>query len=274
MSSITKAIIPVAGWGTRRLPITKVIEKCMLPVGNRPIVDYVVEDCLKAGIREIYFVVNSGSTQLQSYYSSNEELVTYLERNGKHDMLPLIAAPENISFHYIVQPANGKYGTTIPVALAASNLAQGESVVVLMGDDFLFNPDGQSEVARLIEAAGEAGSAMLGVSVPKDQVSRYGVLELNEHEEFVQVVEKPPVDEAPSDLINVSKYVFNYEMLQEIVGYANEDQSIGGEYLITEPINRYVQKGGKLKVIPAVGQYLDGGTVEGWLHANKVVLGA
>ena len=74
MNKITKAIIPVAGWGTRRLPITKTIEKCMLPVGNRPIIDYVVEDCIKAGITDIYFVVSEGSTQVKRFYSNNPKL--------------------------------------------------------------------------------------------------------------------------------------------------------------------------------------------------------
>jgi len=83
--NVTKAIIPVAEWGTRRLPITKTIEKCMLPIGNRPLVDYVVQDCLKAGINDLYFVVGEQSTQLQDYYRSNIPLNDYLRRNGKED---------------------------------------------------------------------------------------------------------------------------------------------------------------------------------------------
>ena len=92
---ITKAIIPVAGWGTRRLPVTKAIEKCMLPVGNRPIVDYVVQDCITAGITDIYFVVGEQSGQLHDFYRNNVELNDYLRRNGKEDLLPLIA-PDRI----------------------------------------------------------------------------------------------------------------------------------------------------------------------------------
>lgn len=79
----TKAIIPVAGWGTRRLPITKTIEKCMLPLGNRPVVDYAVQDCIAAGITDIYFVVGEQSTQIRDYYRSNVDLNDYLKRNGK-----------------------------------------------------------------------------------------------------------------------------------------------------------------------------------------------
>lgn len=270
MTNITKAIIPVAGWGTRRLPITKAIEKCMLPVGNRPIVDYVAQDCIKAGIRDVYFVVSAGSSQLQAYYSPNETLERYLVESGKEALLPLVRPADDVQFHFIEQPNEGKYGTAIPVALAMSELATGEGAAVLMGDDFIYNPNGESETARLLAAAGENGSAMTGVEVPREHVGRYGVLELNKRHEFVGIVEKPAQEDAPSTLINVSKYVMSHELLQRVAEYAEEIH--GGEYFITEPINRYVAAGGSLKVVPAGGRYLDSGTVEGWLEANRVVL--
>lgn len=272
MNQITKAIIPVAGWGTRRFPITKVIEKSMLPIGNRPIVDYVVADCLAAGIRDIYFVVASVDSQVERYYSENALLNEYLQANNKEEMLPLITPPSDVAFHYIIQPldAEGKYGTAVPVSLALPYIGPGESVVVLMGDDFIYNSDGSSETARLIKAAETGGSVMLGVDVPREQLGRYGVLELNDKNEFVRIVEKPTPDQAPSTLINVSKYVLDYEALQCISRYVAADQT--REYLIIDPLNTYVAEGGSLKVARAVGQYLDGGTVEGWLQANKVVL--
>ena len=271
MARITKVIIPVAGWGTRRLPITKSIEKCMLPIGNRPMIDYVVQDCLAAGINEIYFVVGEDSSQLESYYRSNIKLIDYLKRSGKDDMLPLIAPLAGIKLHFVVQSGYGKYGTAIPVALAASQIPAGESVAVLMGDDFIYTKDGGSETARLIEAAGD-DSAMLGVEVHPDEVSRYGVLEKDENNKFVRIVEKPTPDEAPSNLINVSKYVLNSDALKRIADFANTTQE--GEYYITDPINDYVAAGGVMTVVPAKGQYLDGGSVEGWLHANNVVIGS
>lgn len=270
MSRVTKAIIPVAGWGTRRLPITKAIEKCMLPIGNRPLVDYVVQDCLRAGINEIYFVVGEDSTQLRDYYRSNINLKDYLIRNDKQDMLPLIAPLEGVKLHFIVQPGYGKYGTAIPVALAASQLPAGESAVVLMGDDFIYTTDGSSETARLIAAAGE-GSAMLGVEVSRESVSHYGVIEKDANNKFVRIVEKPSPEEAPSNLINVSKYVLDAVALQQIMNFAETKQD--GEYYITDPINAYVAQGGEIAVVPAAGQYLDGGSVEGWLHANNIVIG-
>lgn len=268
---ISKALIPVGGWGTRRLPITKAIEKCMLPVGNRPIVDYVVQDCIAAGITDIYFVVSEASSQLQAYYSENIVLEAYLKRNNKESLLPLVAAPKNVSFTYIVQPGNGKYGTAVPVHLMAPYLEEGESVAVLMGDDFLYSTDGSSEVKRLLQTTPEAQCSMLGVEVAPHEVSRYGVLEYTEDKSFVRIVEKPLPEDAPSNLINVSKYVLNWAAIQEIMAYVEEDRA--GEYYITDPINAYVGRGGVVKIVPATGQYLDGGTLDGWLYANQVVVG-
>lgn len=268
---ITKAIIPVAGWGTRRLPITKTIEKCMLPIGNRPLVDYIVEDCIKAGIADIYFVVSAGSTQLQSYYGDNTQLVDYLHANGKADSIPLVTPPRDVTFHYVEQDASSKYGTAIPVALVAPLLEADESVVVLMGDDFMYSTDETNDIARLIEAAEQGTSAMLGVRIPQENVSRYGVLEYDMNNNFVQIVEKPTPVNAPSNLINVSKYVLNPSAVQQIVGYAETERT--SEYYITDPINTYVAQGGIVKIVQAAGEYLDGGSVEGWLHANNVVVG-
>lgn len=267
---ISKAIIPVAGWGTRRLPITKAIEKCMLPVGNRPLVDYVVQDCVRAGITDIYFVVSEWMTQIQAYYGRNEILEEYLRAAGKSQMIEDVLPPKNINFHFVTQNTNEKYGTAIPVALVAGELGKDESAVVLMGDDFIYSHDGTSEVARLLEATSSGGSAMLGVNVVREDVARYGVIDMNGNNEFVRIVEKPTPEEAPSTLINVSKYALNPELLRRIVQYS--EREIQGEYVITDPINEYVKGGGTLNVVSARGQYLDGGSVEGWLHANEVVV--
>ncbi len=266
---ITKAIIPVAGWGTRRLPVTKTIEKCMLPIGNRPMVDYVVQDCVKAGITDIYFIVSEQSNQVRDYYRQNPDLNDYLSCNNKEEMLPLVTPP-NIRMHYITQPSYGKYGTAIPVSLVVPFLKIGESAVVLMGDDCIYRKDDGSEVSRLIKAAGN-DSAILGVCVPNEEISKYGVLKTKKSGQFVRIVEKPEPRKAPSNMINVSKYVFNYKALKMIEKYAQKDKK-SGEYYITDPINKYVARGGRLMVVKAEGQYLDSGTVKGWLHANQVVI--
>lgn len=268
---VTKAIIPVAGWGTRRLPITKTIEKCMLPIGNRPLVDYVVQDCLAAGVTELIFVVGEDSTQLEDYYRSNIKLNDYLRQKGKEDVLPLVAPLKDVKLHFVVQPSHGKYGTAVPVALAANYIEEGESALVFMGDDFIYNHDGSSEAKRLIEAASGDGAAMIGVNVPREEVSKYGVLKLTESGEYESIVEKPSSEEAPSTLINISKYLLPKQVIDAAVTVAVNPTR--GEYEITDVVNQFVAAGGKLNVCQAEGEFLDGGTLEGWLHANNVVCG-
>lgn len=266
---ITKAIIPVAGWGTRRLPITKAIEKCMLPIGNRPIVDYVVEDCVKAGITDVFFVVNKDfNQQIKTYYGDNIALNEYLIDRGRE---PLSQEYADITFHYIEQVSNDKYGTAIPVALAAEHIDEGESAVVLMGDDFIYNSNDSSEVARLLESTPEGGSAMLCASVEKSEVGRYGVVEMTEDGEYIRIVEHPNPETTPSTLINISKYVLNGDLLKA-AGQVERHSS--GEYYLIDAMNQYVERGGVIKVLPAMGQYLDGGNLAGWLHANNMVVGS
>lgn len=268
---ITKAIIAVAGWGTRRLPITRSIEKCMLPVGNRPVIDYVVQDCVLAGITDIYFVVNQGDTQLEKYYTQNPRLQQYLQQANKPEYLRFTSPPPNVRFFYIDQDTSQRYGTAIPVGLCAPYIKPGESVAFMTGDDFIYNADGSSELARQIVQTPEGECSMLSVTVDQQSVSRYGVIEFNDNGQYFQTVEKPEPENAPSNYINVSSYVLNYDMIKMIESYNNAN--ITGEYRITDPINQFVLTGGAMNVVQAQGQYLDAGDVYTWHHANKVVLG-
>ena len=277
MQKITKAIIPVAGWGTRRLPITKVIEKSMLPVGNRPLVDYSVQELIEAGVTDIYMVVsNTEPCQVREFYSDNIILNDYLISRGKGDRVALTKTlPEHVKIHYIAQDANSKYGTAVPVAMAAEEYNLNEPVIVYMGDDFIWNPEGESAATSLINSLqSETDSAILGVEIPKEKVDKYGVLEVQDGK-LTNVVEKPSVEEAPSNLINVSKYILSADLLQKIVNYVNEHDfgPTDQEYMITDPIYDYIKQGQTMRVASTSGQYLDGGSVEGWVHANNVVCG-
>jgi len=275
----TKAIIPVAGYGTRRLPITKAVEKSMLPILNRPVIDYVVEDCIKAGITDIYIIISPGASQIRDYYSRSPALETYLTASGKEQMLPLVAPPQNVRFHFVEQPTGvgTKHGTTIPVWLCRQYVEPDEHVLVLMGDDFIYNVDGSSEAARLIaevEAAG-GGSSMLGVEVPHQAVSKYGVIAMRDeggHSVFDHIQEKPTVEEAQSNFINVSKFLFEASFFDYLDRAAQVEQQ--GEYYITDPLNDYVKDHNRLGVLPAHGKYLDSGTVESWLEANLFIANA
>lgn len=272
---ITKAIIPVAGWGTRRLPITKIIEKSMLPVGNRPLVDYSVQELIKAGVKDIYMIIsNVEPCQVKAFYQKNAALDQYLIERGKEDRLQLAhTLPDDVKIHYIQQDPAGKYGTAIPIAMAVEEYNINEPVLVFMGDDFIWNPEGESASNSLINALqDESESAIIGVEVPKDEVEKYGVLSAVDGK-LTGVVEKPSVDEAPSNLINVSKYIMSPGLLQEIVRYTKENDfgPKDQEYVVTDPIDKYIKDGGVMRVVPVEGEYLDGGSVEGWLHANNVV---
>lgn len=274
---ITKAIIPVAGWGTRRLPITKIIEKSMLPVGNRPLVDYSVQELIKAGVKDIYMVIsNVEPCQVQEFYKDNLALNQYLAARGKEDRLKLAKTlPDDVTIHYTVQDPAGKYGTAVPIAMVVKEYNLDEPVLVFMGDDFIWNPDGESASESLIKSLRSPDeSAILGVEIDKNDVEKYGVLSA-EDGKLVGVVEKPTPEEAPSNLINVSKYIMSPELLQKIVKYVDEHDfgPLDQEYLVTDPIDDFIKNGGIMRVAPTSGQYLDGGSVEGWLHANNVVCG-
>ena len=275
---ITKAIVPVAGWGTRRLPITKIIEKSMLPVGNRPLVDYSVQELIKAGVTDIYMVIsNVEPCQVKAFYQDNKALNDYLIGRGKEDRLKLAKTlPDDVKIHYITQDPSGKYGTAVPIAMAVEEYKINEPVLVFMGDDFIWNPDGESSAEALMKTLqSESESAIFGVEIPREDVEKYGVFSV-EDGLLKEVIEKPSVEEAPSNLINVSKYVMSPELLQEIVQYVNENDfgPKDQEYVVTDPIDSYIKKGGIMHVATTDGEYLDGGSLEGWVHANNVVCGA
>ena len=247
----------------------------MLPVGNRPLVDYSVQELIKAGVKDIYMVIsNVEPCQVQEFYKDNLALNQYLIDRGKEDRLKLAKTlPDDVTIHYTIQDPAGKYGTAVPIAMVVEEYNLNEPVLVFMGDDFIWNPGGESAAEALLKSINDKSeSAILGVEIDKQKVEKYGVLS-TEDGKLTGIVEKPTVEEAPSNLINVSKYIMSPELLRTIVTYVKEhdfgpkDQ----EYLITDPIYEYINNGGIIRIAPTNGEYLDGGSVEGWLHANNVV---
>jgi UTP--glucose-1-phosphate uridylyltransferase len=206
---------------------------------------------------------------LQSFYDDNSALNDYLIRSGKSDKLPLVAPLADVTLRYVRQPAEGNYGTAVPVALAADYINAGESAVVLMGDDFIWNKDGSSEIARLIKATPHGGCSLLAAQVKPSETANYGVIEMNSEGDYVRIVEKPATGSAPSNLINISKYILTKEVIDSCSSLAASPR---GEYELPDAVNQFVDQGGHVKVVPAIGQYLDGGSVESWLHANQVVI--
>ena len=271
MKPITKAVIPVAGWGTRMLPITKSIEKCMLPVGMKPVIDYVVQDVLRAGVTDIYFVVGEQSTQIQSYYRSNIQLNDYLKRAGKEDRLPLVAALKGANIHFITQPSTGGYGTSVPVGLVSEFIDEGESAFVIMGDQFFWRHDNGSNAADLAVLVAERGltAGLLGNPVEDDFIPLTGVIEKDSEGNFVCIVEKPRLEDAPSNLSNSSFYVLDKTIFE--LARTLPTNPIRGEFELTDAINAYVASGGKLVVGEAKGDYMECGSPKGWLRANNQV---
>ena len=268
--NVSKAVIAVAGWGTRMLPVTKSIEKCMLPVGTRPVIDYIVEDIIKAGIRDIYFVVGEQSSQVRSYFSQNAPLEEYLRSRGKEQMLSLVAQPQDVSFHFVTQPANGRYGTSVPVGLASEYISDGESALVIMGDQFFYREDGGSSAADLIGFATERGvsAAMYGVAVPWDTID--SSIEKDASDNFVRIIEKPKEGEAPTNLQNASFYLLDKDLFERALEVpANPER---GEYEITDVINSYVAAGNKLGVATVKGEYMECGSLDGWFRANQRII--
>jgi UTP--glucose-1-phosphate uridylyltransferase len=268
---LTKAIIAVAGYGTRRLPITKTIEKCMLPIGNRPVVDYLVEDCIANGITDIIFVVGEQHEQIKNYYSGrNEQLESYLETKGKaKELESLRALDRGANFRYVVQDRNQPYGTAVPVALCADLIEEDEQVLFLAGDDFIYNPGGESAITQLLNAAKQtnASSALLGVEIAHEDVPKYGVIEMSDGA-FVRIVEKPKIEDAPSNLINISKYLFDKDVVDHAVTVLDQPAP-NGECQITDALNLYVSEGKKAIVVRTNGEFFDGGNHQGWLYANN-----
>ncbi len=268
---IKKALITTAGFGTRFLPISKTIQKEMLPILGRPMVDYVVEDLVKAGIEEIIFVINEHNIQIQHYYSENLRLYEYLKKMNKlhaYDQVSHIHTQAKFSF--VKQPDEGLYGTAVPVALCEEFLKDEEAFFVFMGDDFIYSNNGDSEASRMIELfeKTKVGGVATFIEKPEDELHKYGIAEVEERDDvkyLKKIVEKPEPGEAPSNLSNISKYILTPEVFEMIKNQPVDDKT--GELYITDTLAELAQKSQVAIHIPQ-GEYLDGGSIKSWLKAN------
>lgn len=250
----------------------------MLPVCNRPIVDYIVEECILNGVTDIYFVVSPEHDQLETYYGQNRQLEQYLKERGKDDLLVMVAPNDKARFHYIVQTAKDPYGTAVPVWLAKEAVASDEQFAVVTGDDFLFAPKTPGiNLRNMLKIAEEFPAAILATEMSPEKVALYGAIKTRPGKSgaqlFESIVEKPAPGTAPTNLVNVSKYM----LPQGIFPFIEETMktpSANGEHYLTEAVNAYVAAGNDMAVVRAVGQYLDGGNLPGWIEANNIVFAA
>ena len=247
----------------------------MLPVGNRPLVDYSVQELVKAGVKDIYFVIsNVEPCQVREFYKDNLALNQYLIERGKEDKLQKAKTlPDDVKVHYVSQDPSAKYGTAVPVAMVVEEYKIDEPVFVFFGDDFIWNPNGESAAESLLKSIKSPDeSAILGVEVKKEDVVKYGMINVKDGK-LTKIVEKPKLEDVTSNLVHVSKYIMSPKLLQEMVEYVKTHDfgPLDQEYMATDPLATFVEKGGTVRVAPTTGEYLDGGSVEGWVHANNVV---
>lgn len=246
----------------------------MLPILNRPLVDYIVEDCIKAGITEIVFVISEHNNQLVHFYSENNRLYEYLKRMNKLQMYDQVRhLHEQANFTFIKQKDSDVYGTATPVKLAKDHLMSEDAFIVFMGDDFIYNADGTSEAQRMIDLFVESNAQALATCVerPAEILHKYGIAEIKKENNFTyltNLVEKPEPGTAPSNLVNMSKYIFTPKIFDILD--TQEINPSSGELYITDSISELAQQH-PVVIHQPVGEYLDGGYVMGWLKANLLV---
>lgn len=263
-------MICVAGYGARFLPITKVLNKAMLPILTRPAVEYLVRDCIAAGVTDIAFVVRPDDSQVRAYFTENHEMKGFFIERGWHEKYQQVAhVHEGANFTFLVQGPEAGYGTAIPAVIAAE-FVDGDDFLLLTGDDFVLRAGG-SDIGDLVRARREsgAGAAITATTVPDEEVFRYGSLVTRERggvSYLTGAVEKPAPGTAPSNLVNISRFLLPFEMMTELARVPADPRS--GERRSIDAVVNFAQHQDVL-VHRSAGQYFDCGQVSGWLAANQ-----
>jgi len=240
MQKIKKAIIAVAGSGTRLLPATKTMPKEMLPIIDKPIIQLVVEELVEAGIKDIILVTKWDKKPLEDHFDRNFELECSLRKNGKEEKLKeIIKISEMANFIYVRQ--KGPYGNGTPV-LSAASIVEDEPFVYVWGDDLVKSK--VSFTKQMINDYNQSGSLMIGVQeVPKDQVDRYGIVKLKPGTMRIEdIVEKPSIEQAPSLLADFGRMILNQEIIDVL---RTTSLGKGNELWIVDAIRTYVKNGGE-----------------------------
>ncbi|MCM3741811.1 UTP--glucose-1-phosphate uridylyltransferase GalU [Oceanobacillus luteolus] len=233
MNTVKKAIIPAAGLGTRFLPVTKAMPKEMLPIVDKPTIQYIVEEAIESGIEDIIIVTGKGKRAIEDHFDHNYELEDNLMKKHKFEMLEKVNYASNIDLHYIRQKEPKGLGHAV---WCARKFIGNEPFAVLLGDDIV-----QAEkpgLRQLIEQYEETQCSVVGVqSVPDEETSRYGIVDPSTKEgRLYQVnnfVEKPEPGTAPSNLAIMGRYIFT----PEIFGFLDKQQiGAGGEIQLTDAI--------------------------------------
>lgn len=263
---IKKAIIPIAGKGTRFLPATKEIAKEIIPIVNVPMIHYIVEEAVNAGIEQIIFVTASGKYAVEDYFDRNQELEAFLEKNNKLKELELIKKIGSmVSVTSVRQKEQLGLGHAV---LMAKDMIGYEPFAVLLGDDIVIN--GVPAIKQLIDVSVENnGASVIGVmEVPKEDTSKYGIVTgdfINEKTlRMTGMVEKPRPEDAPTNLATPGRYILTREIFDIL---ENIPRGAGNEYQLTDAIN-VLCKNKTVMAHKFDGERFDTGSIPGYLDAT------
>ena len=266
LNKVRKAVIPAAGLGTRFLPATKAQPKEMLPVVDKPLIQYAVEEAAAAGIEQMIFVTGRNKRAIEDHFDRTPELEQQLQASAKHELYDLLmsATPKGVSFIYVRQAEPLGLGHAV---LCAESVVGDEPFAVILADDLIDANPGVT--AQLVDSYQRTGASVLAVeNVPLEDTEKYGIVAaeaMNPREERVtRIVEKPKPEEAPSTLAVVGRYVLRPEIFTEL---AMTPRGRGGEIQLTDAIERRVARG---EVIARrfEGRRYDCGSKAGFLEAN------
>jgi UTP--glucose-1-phosphate uridylyltransferase len=265
--SVTKAIFPVAGLGTRFLPATKCVPKEIMTLVDRPLIQYAIDEARAAGIKEFIFVTSRGKSALEDYFDIAPELERTLRKKGKLDMLEELKSTnmESGAIAYIRQHKALGLGHAV---WCARRLVANEPFAVILPDDVIAAET--PCLQQMVEAHEETGGCMVAaMEVPKDKASSYGVIDIKEDfGSMVSVkglVEKPAADEAPSNLAIIGRYILTPRIMQNL----NKIKSgSGGEVQLTDAIDAELKSGHDVFGYRFRGQRFDCGSKAGFLQAT------
>ena len=269
MRKITKAVFPVAGFGSRFLPATKAQPKEMLPIVDKPLIQYAVEEAVAAGITDMVFITGRNKRAIEDHFDKAYELESQLEAAGKTALLDLVrnVIPAHINCIFIRQSEALGLGHAV---LCARPVVGNDPFAVLLADDFMDVPAGERSVmAQMVDVYAREGLSVLAVQdVPRADTRQYGIVSANDYQPGLErvnaIVEKPDPDSAPSTLAVVGRYVLSNRIFECL---ENLDKGAGGEIQLTDGIAALMQRESVL-AYRYKGQRFDCGSKLGYLKAT------
>lgn len=264
--NIRKVVIPVAGWGTRSLPATKNIPKEMLPIYTKPVIQYVVEEAMAAGITDVVFITNRDKTAIEDHFDVNAQLEHLLEKSGKTALLDVVRKVSNM-VNVIAVRQKQQLGLGHAVLCAKGAVGHDDAFAVTVGDDLMIGE--YTGLSQLRDVSAKTGMPCIGVmEVPWSRVSRYGIVAGEEQEDGIwritDMVEKPERDAAPSNLAIVGRYVLTPDIFPYL---ENAKPGHGGEIQLTDALYSLAKDKGMLAV-KMQGTRFDAGNWVEYLTAN------